>query len=89
MVVFFGVYDARVVVPPNLRDSIKFELHVDHSGTSRMKELARSYLWWLNLNKNLETLVNSCSLYLKNGHMPIKADLHQILILLNNTVRTL
>ena len=70
------LWGVRVVVPPNLRDSMKCELHADHSGASRMKELARSYLWWPNLDKDLETLVNSCSLCLENRHMPSKADLH-------------
>ena len=70
------LWGVRVIVPTNLRKAVMSELHSDHCGASRMKELARSYVWWPNMDKDLETLVNSCQLCLENRAMPPKADLH-------------
>ena len=47
-----------------------------HSGASRMKELARSYVWWPNMDKDLENLANSCQDCLVLRAMPPKAELH-------------
>ena len=48
------------MVPSKLRSKLLEELHMGHSGASRMKELARSYVWWPNMDKDLENLANSC-----------------------------
>ena len=70
------LWGSRVVVPPNLRPRIMSELHSSHAGSSRMKELARSYLWWPNLDKDLEELCNSCPDCLSHTANPFKAELH-------------
>ena len=70
------LWGSRVVVPPKLRARLMEELHMGHSGASRMKELARSYVWWPNLDKNLEELANSCQDCLSLRAMPSKAELH-------------
>ena len=60
MDVYFGV---RVnIVPPPLRRSILCELHEGHPGTSRMKCLARMFVWWPGLDLDIERTVASCSL---------------------------
>ena len=66
----------RVIIPNKLRSALLSELHSGHVGASRMKELARSYLWWPGLDKDLEFLVNSCSECLEKRPMPRKAELH-------------
>ena len=52
------------------------ELYSSHAGSSRMEELARSYLWWPNLDKDLEELCNSCPDCLSHRANPPKAELH-------------
>ena len=66
----------RVVIPTKLRSPLLLELHDGHVGASRMKELARSYLWWPGLDKELESLVRGCTQCLENRHMPARAELH-------------
>ena len=41
----------RVVVPPQAQETILKVLHEGHPGSTRMKQLARGYVWWPNLNK--------------------------------------
>ena len=41
-----------------------------------MKELARSYLWWPNLDRDLEGLTNSYPECLSQRALPAKAELH-------------
>ena len=36
----------RVIVPPKVRERVIDVLHSTHPGVSRMKSLARSYVWW-------------------------------------------
>lgn len=47
----------RVVVPPNLRSRIFSCLHKAHPGIVRMKALGCSYVWWLNIDQDIEEQV--------------------------------
>ena len=53
------LWGTRVVVPPQGRQSVLMELHETHPGVSKMKSLARSYTWWLNMNNEIEEVVTS------------------------------
>ena len=66
----------RVIVPSKLRDPILADLHGGHTGISRMKELARSYVWWPNLDSDLETITKKCSNCLEHAKNPPRAGLH-------------
>ena len=49
------LWGLRVVVPPQGRSTVLAELHGAHSGMTRMKALARQWVWWPNLDlKNCE-----------------------------------
>ena len=50
----------RVIIPSKLRSLILSELHEGHLGMSRMKSLARSYVWWPSLDKEIEEVVKQC-----------------------------
>ena len=70
------LWGTRVVVPTKLRTEVLTELHSGHTGSSKMKELARSYVWWPDLDKDLESLCSSCPECLALRNMPPKAELH-------------
>ena len=66
----------RVVVPEKLRAHITEELHRNHPGITRMKSLARSYLWWPGLDKALEDCVHRCLPCQSVQNVPAVAPLH-------------
>ena len=49
----------RVIVPPPGRQLILDELHAGHPGVSRMKSLARMFVWWPRLDSDVEDRVKS------------------------------
>jgi hypothetical protein len=50
----------RVIVPAQYQKVVLDKLHMDHPGISRMKSLARSYVWWPNIDDDITQLVKSC-----------------------------
>ena len=72
------LWGQRVVVPPQGRTILLDELHLGHPGICRMEALARSTMWWPNIDKELEIRVESCNEYLRNRHKPAEALLHPL-----------
>lgn len=66
----------RVVVPPAGQQRVLQELHEAHPGISTMKGIARSYVWWPNLDKDIESRVESCEICQVNRNKPCVAPLH-------------
>ena len=54
------MWGIRVIIPAKLQPQVLQELHSDHPGISRMRSLARSYVWWPGLDKDVEEVVKSC-----------------------------
>lgn len=54
------VWGQRVIVPPVLRNNVLSLLHEQHPGMTRMKMLARSYVWWPNMDSDIEQKVRTC-----------------------------
>jgi len=70
------LWGQRVIIPPNLRKPILDELHVAHPGMTRMKALARSYVWWPNMDEAIEELVQECNVCQTMRNHPAKAPYH-------------
>ena len=70
------LWGSRVIIPLKLRQVILEELHWNHPGVVRMKSLARSYLWWPGLDKELERYVQHCEACQTVRNAPAPAPLH-------------
>ena len=70
------LWGSRLVVPPAGRVCVMDMLHETHPGITRMKSLARSFVWWPGMDQALEGKVQGClpcQLHQKN---PAQAPLH-------------
>ena len=70
------LWGSRVVVPKFGRTKILDILHIGHPGVSRMKALARSFVWWPGLDSDLEERVKKCDACQLNQKTPSLAPLH-------------
>ena len=52
------------------------ELHQGHSGIVRMKTIARSHVWWPNIDKELEQCARARPACQVSRNLPAKAPLH-------------
>ena len=66
----------RVIIPSKHRQHILNELHRDHPGCSRMKSVARSYVWWPGIDKDIEDIAKSCLVCQSIKNVPQAAPLH-------------
>ncbi|CAL4058723.1 unnamed protein product, partial [Meganyctiphanes norvegica] len=71
-VVFHGT---RIVVPTRQQKRLLDELHMTHMGIVKMKEVAREYFWWPQINKQIEDIAKSCSGCNKYRKKPAPAPL--------------
>ena len=70
------LWGARVLIPAPGRASILQELHVTHPGVSRLKALARSYVYWPGIDKDIERLVSDCATCQEHRNVPPSMELH-------------
>ena len=66
----------RVIIPIAGRKFVLDELHEGHPGVSKMKSLARSFVWWPKMDSEIEECVKQCVNCQQNQHNPAKAPLH-------------
>lgn len=55
-------WGVRVAIPEVLRYRVLDLLHDEHPGASRMKMLARSFVWWPGIDKAIEEYVKKCTI---------------------------
>ncbi|XP_061186771.1 uncharacterized protein K02A2.6-like [Saccostrea echinata] len=51
----------RVIIPTALQREVLSELHRSHTGIVRTRSLARSHVWWPNIDTDIEAMCQSCS----------------------------
>ena len=66
----------RVVVPPPGRAKVMADLHDGHPGICRMKQLARCYVWWPNMDQELEQTVKTCNSCQMMQKSPARTPMH-------------
>ena len=69
------LWGSRVVVPKKGQRAVLEELHLGHPGMSRMKALARMFVWWPGLDADIEDLVRCCESCQSVKSMPPLAPL--------------
>ena len=76
--VYKGVlmWGIRIIIPQKYRNEILNELHAGHLGIVKMKSISRSYVYWPNIDKQLEQKANSCSGCAQVRKLPPTAPLH-------------
>ena len=70
------LWGARVVIPTQGQKSVLDELHETHLGASKMKALARSYIWWPKMDSEIEEIARKCCNCQQTSTAPAKAPLH-------------
>ena len=65
----------RTIIPEKLKLNILQELHSSHLGIVKTKALARSYIWWPGLDKDIENLIKNCLPCQKLQPSPEKGNL--------------
>ena len=64
------LWGRRVVIPEVFCHCLLEELHVSLLGVTKMKALARNYLWWPQLDSDLETICRNCHKCCLNSAQP-------------------
>lgn len=70
------LWGTRVVIPGVLQSKVLELIHDTHIGVARMKALARSWVWWQNIDADIERSVKMCYTCQLHRNEPVKAPLH-------------
>ena len=66
----------RITVPNKLRDLVLQEIHQGHPGMTKMKQIARSHVWWPKLDADIETLSKACKACQEVRNSPSSVPFH-------------
>ena len=65
----------RVVVPETVKVKVLQELHASHLGIVKMKMMARSYVWWPNIDSDIEKVAAACKVCVQESKKPTSVPL--------------
>ena len=74
------LWGRRVIVPPQGQAKALEMVHEGHPGASRMKSLARSFMWWLGMDGDVEDKVRACTRFQAQRKSPAPALYMQVVI---------
>uniref|UniRef100_A0A8R1EPP3 RNA-directed DNA polymerase n=2 Tax=Caenorhabditis japonica TaxID=281687 RepID=A0A8R1EPP3_CAEJA len=69
------MFKERVVIPEALQKATLRQLHEGHPGIVRMKQLARSFVYWPRMDSDIEKLVAACTTCQIHGRTTRKVPL--------------
>ncbi|KFD50450.1 hypothetical protein M513_08677 [Trichuris suis] len=70
---FHGVW---IVIPRHLRSQVLQLIHLGHFGMQRTKQLARSVVYWPQVDADIEQLCRTCTTCAEHHNMPEKSVNH-------------
>ena len=70
------LFGARIVIPSRLRNQVLQLIHLGHFGVQRMKQLARSVVYWPRINDEIEHLCRTCTSCAEHQNKPAKPVNH-------------
>ena len=69
-------YGSRLVIPQSLQSRILEILHIGHFGMQRMKQLARSAVYWPGIDAQIMEVSRTCSPCAEHQNLPSKVPVH-------------
>ena len=71
----YVIFHDRIVIPAALRAEILERIHVGHQGRERCKRLARSAVFWPQINRDIDMIVDKCVECLRQRNNPPRESL--------------
>nr|XP_046478641.1 uncharacterized protein K02A2.6-like [Neodiprion pinetum] len=60
----------RIIAPESMKNSVLSELHASHFGVVKMKMLARSHVWWPNIDNDIQNVSAACRVCVQERKKP-------------------
>ncbi|GFS80983.1 uncharacterized protein K02A2.6 [Trichonephila clavipes] len=70
------MYGQRVCIPRKFRKNVLEELHAGHLGIVKMKAIARSFVYWKNIDNDIEEAAKNCVDCARYKADPPKSKVH-------------
>ncbi|GFW14887.1 uncharacterized protein K02A2.6 [Trichonephila clavipes] len=70
------MYGQRVCIPRKFRKDVLEELHAGHLGIVKMKAIARSFVYWKNIDNDIEEAAKNCVYCARYKADPPKSKVH-------------
>ena len=68
--------EPRIVVLKAIREQLLSKLHKAHVDMERMKKLARRFVWWPGIDRDIESVLRNCENCAVHADRPPEVPLH-------------